>query len=658
MNQKAIQGNAAHLLLLLLLINLMTISGPTFASSAIAFKQKSAQIPPAFSTSPSPFPAGKMDSTALEGLIDLIMADEMKTNHVRGAVVAVVRDGKLTFAKGYGCADYENSTPVDPERTLFRVGSVSKLFVWTAVMQLVEQGKLDLDADVNTYLDFKIPATYPQPITLKDLISHTAGFEGSDQGLLQRPKERHSLEEYVKRYIPLRVFPSGKIEAYSNYGAALAGYIIERIAGLSFNDYIETNLLTPLGMTRSTFRQPLPGNLASDLANGYYFAQGQYEKAGFEYIVPYPVGSLSSTGTDMAKFMLAHLQNGRLDDRRILSEQTAQQMHGQLFTHDPRIKGMAYGFNENRINGQRILSHGGATLIFYSKLYLIPDQRFGIFIATNAPGGASTREVLFQKFMDAYYPVETDSEQAPEPGFSIRAAPFLGTFYQSNSNSSTPEKLLRLLSQLNVSLDTNGYLVAKAGGRTFQFVEIEPGLLRDRNNADLKLVMHTDENGQAYLLTPEPSPWVRRPWYGTALFHAVLIGFGLLLFMLTMIGWTIATLTGRHRHQPFPFLSRLACWTGALFAVLLVVILAGWISLLTTPDPAYGQPVIMFGFPPMFYALKGLAYLLAGLGLIMPGFATLIWRCRLCSLAGRLHYSLPALTALSLLWALWYWNLL
>jgi CubicO group peptidase (beta-lactamase class C family) len=416
-------------LTVLLFISLSTFRGTALFSITGKPEQAFAQASQLVSTSTATMRGGQADSKELEALIDGIMAHEMKANRIPGAVVSVVKDGQLIFAKGYGYSDYENTIPVNPERTLFRVGSVCKLFVWTAVMQLVEQGKLDLDVDVNTYLDFKIPATYPQPITMKNLMAHTAGFEGSDQGLLQRPEERYTLEQYVKRYIPVRVFPPGKIEAYSNYGAALAGYIVERTTGLSFNDYIEKNLLTPLGMTHSTFRQPLPGNLASDLANGYYFARGQYVKAGFENIVPYPVGSLSSTGTDMARFMLAHLQHGQFGGRRILVEKTAQQMHSQLFTHDPRITGMAYGFYENMINRQRVLLHGGATLIFNSKLYLIPDQNTGIFISTNSPGGADTRDVLFQKFMDAYYPAETDSEQAPEPGFSIRAAPYLGAYY-------------------------------------------------------------------------------------------------------------------------------------------------------------------------------------------------------------------------------------
>ena len=113
----------------------------------------------------------------MEAFLDKLLGREMEKHHIAGAAVSVVKDGKLFFAKGYGYADLENGIPVDPEQTIFRIGSVAKLFTWTAVMQLVEQGKLDLDADINTYLDFRIPDTYPQPITLKHLLTHTSGFE-------------------------------------------------------------------------------------------------------------------------------------------------------------------------------------------------------------------------------------------------------------------------------------------------------------------------------------------------------------------------------------------------------------------------------------------------------------------------------------------------
>jgi CubicO group peptidase (beta-lactamase class C family) len=332
--------------------------------------------------------SGPTDPKEMEAFVDGILVDQMDANHIPGAVVSVVKDGKLVFAKGYGYSDYENKIPVDAERTLFRVGSVSKLFVWTAVMQLVEQGKLSLDIDINTYLDFKIPATFPQPITMKNLMTHTAGFEDNGYKMYRlQPEELIPLSKYVKTRIPARVYPPGNVAAYSNYGASLAGYIVERISGLPFADYIEKYIFSPLGMAYSSFRQPLPANLAPGMSYGYNFYQELYLKCGFEYVRDSPAGGMTSTAADMAQFMLAHLQNGQLGADRILSEKTAQQMHSRLFSADPRLPGVAYGFMEDSLNGQRLLIHAGDTTFFSAGMYLIPDQNLGLFVATNAPVG-------------------------------------------------------------------------------------------------------------------------------------------------------------------------------------------------------------------------------------------------------------------------------
>lgn len=603
--------------------------------------------------------AEPIDPGELESFIDAVMTSEMDANHIPGAVVAVVQDGRPIFEKGYGYSDLESATPVDPERTLFRVGSISKLFVWTAAMQLAEQGALSLDEDVNTYLDFRIPDTYPEPITMKHLMSHTAGFEGSDQGLWKRSaEEMGALQRYVKTYLPARVYPPGQIELYSNYGAALAAYIIEQISGISFSEYAERNILSPLGMSHSSFRQPLPAELASGLANGYHFSNGRYVQAGFEYVDAYPVGSLSSTADDMAKFMLAHLQNGRLGRNRILAEGTAELMHSQLFTHDPRISGMAYGFYENRINGQRVLCHGGGSINFYSKLCLMPDKNIGFFVSTNAAGGATAREVLFTKFMDGYFPAAPHAVMEPADGFATRVAPYLGTYYQAASNYSTAEKLLRLQTELTVSLDRDGRFFASIGDRRMQFVEVEPGLMRDLDTGNVEFVLQMDDHGQAYWLSPEPSPWVKTPWYGTASFHALLLGVGLLLFAVTTVSWAVSGVINARRHHSSSLFTRFARWTAGGFAFVLILVLAGWFSLLTELDPAFGASAVLFGLPPLYYVLYALTYVLAGLGILMLTWVVLSWVRRLWNLVGRLQYSLLTLSALSLLWMLCYWNLL
>ncbi|MGC2244615.1 MAG: serine hydrolase domain-containing protein, partial [Candidatus Aquilonibacter sp.] len=229
---------------------------------------------------------------------------------IPGAVLVVVKDGKILFAKGYGYADIKTKRPVDPATTIFRPGSVSKLFTWTAVMQLVQAGKIDLDADVNKYIDFTIPPYDGKPVTMRNLMTHSAGFEETVRDLLVDTKAQVlPIDMYLKRRLPTRIFPPGEIIAYSNYGATLAGYIVQRVSGEKFEDYIAKHIFTPLGMLHSSFVQPLPPNLAPLMATGYLNASEGKTKP-FEYVDTAPAGSSSSTGIDMAHFMLAYLDGG------------------------------------------------------------------------------------------------------------------------------------------------------------------------------------------------------------------------------------------------------------------------------------------------------------------------------------------------------------
>ena len=221
----------------------------------------------------------KLTAADVEAFLDGIMPQQLATNDIAGATISVVKDGKILFAKGYGYSDVANKTPVDPDKTLFRPGSVSKLFTWTAVMQFVEQGKLDLNKDVNEYLDFKIPEAFGKPITLKDILTHTPGFEEQLKDLFTFNQQSPNLGEYVKTHIPRRIFPPGKVPAYSNYGTAIAGYIVERVSGQPFNEYIEEHIFKPLEMNNSTFRQPLPENLAPQMSKGYKLGIGRSRKS-------------------------------------------------------------------------------------------------------------------------------------------------------------------------------------------------------------------------------------------------------------------------------------------------------------------------------------------------------------------------------------------
>ena len=281
----------------------------------------------------------------LAAYMDGMVPQQLKLQNIAGAVVLVVKDGNVLFQKGYGYSDVDKETPVTPDGTLFRPGSVSKLFTWTAVMQMVEQGKIDLDKDVNDYLDFKIPATFPQPITMRNLMTHTAGFEEAIKDLIvTKNLGPISIGNYLKTHMPERVYPPGTTPAYSNYGATLAGYIVERVSGMPFDDYVDKNVFGPLGMTHTSFRQPLPASLQPMMSNGYGLATDKPKK--YEIVRPEPAGSSATSAVDISHFMLVHLQNGEWNGVHILKPETVALMHSTQFGVNPALPHMALGFYE------------------------------------------------------------------------------------------------------------------------------------------------------------------------------------------------------------------------------------------------------------------------------------------------------------------------
>ncbi len=360
-------------------------------------------------------PRGELES--LDSFVEREVTAQLARYHIPGATVAVVRDGRVVLARGYGHADAEHRIPVVAERTLFRVASISKLFVWTAVMQLAERGRLDLDADINTYLeDPRIPATYTQPITLAHLMAHAGGFEVPERLWAQGPPP-DSLLEYLRQRMPARVRPPDQLSAYSDYGTSLAEHIVERVSGMPFEQYLRENLLEPLGMKRSVFRRTVPPELAADMALGHTLEDGRLRAIPLEQVVVASGGSMSTTATDVARFMLAHLQGGQYEGSRILREETVRRMHRQHFTHDARLSGWAHGFMEFHLDGQRLLGHTGDAYLFHSLLVLLPEHGTGLFVSYNGPGekyaAQRARMELLQSFLARYHPAPPANAPAP-----------------------------------------------------------------------------------------------------------------------------------------------------------------------------------------------------------------------------------------------------
>ncbi|MEQ9463342.1 MAG: serine hydrolase domain-containing protein, partial [Haliea sp.] len=337
------------------------------------------------------------DREALAAFMDGAMAAQLRSLDMAGGAVAVVAGGEIVLARGYGHADLEAGVTVDPAMTLFKPGSVSKLITWTAVMQLVEQGRLDLDADVNRYLTvLQLPATFAEPVTLRNLMTHSAGFEDNWAGFLIRRDETElqPLAQTLAAHTPARVrsptrnFDEGSGVAYSNWGTALAGLIVAEVSGQSFDDYVEQHIFAPLGMDQSSFREPLPASLRPQLAQGYRDGGAGMEVQPEEFLGNVaPAGSLSSTAVDMAKFMIAHLQEGVYRGQRILQPETVALMHTRALSPGPHLNGIALGFYETWINGHRTIGHGGSTLDFKSELMLLPEAGVGLFVTFNSPPG-------------------------------------------------------------------------------------------------------------------------------------------------------------------------------------------------------------------------------------------------------------------------------
>ena len=628
-----------------------------FAGAAKA----AAQLPPSTEGAVAPStvaPAPKRgvhDRAELEAFIDGIMAGQLRRQHVAGATVSVVKDGAILFSKGYGYADVETRKPVDPATTLFRIGSVSKLFTWTAVMQLVEEGKLDLDADVNQYLDFKIPATYPQPITLRNLLQHTPGFEEDSRGIISDDTaDAVPIAQWLPKHIPARVRPPGTYSAYSNYGATLAGYIVQRVSGMSWEEYVEKRILAPLGMAHTSPRQPLPPALAGDMSEGYKYEKGRFVPKKFEIVVGGPpAGSISASATDMARFMLAHLGRGTFDGQRILGEATTAQMHARSFEHDPRLPGWALGFYEQSSHGLRIIGHGGDTQWFHSDLTLIPSEQLGVFVSYNTDkGGELSFGPFVEAFLDHYYP---DPPQVVAfPANAVEQAARVAGVYQANRMSYTTfQKAAGLAGATTVSADKDGALLMNLGSGPERLVPVGPLLYREALGHEL-VAFEADSSGaveHAFISSVPMMAFDRVPWHAAPRLHLFILGLATLVFVAVIVAG-VRRLYRRWFGDPLPadaVPGRKYLVGLALANVAFVIALAVLASNI--------EAVLLGNATGLKFAL-----VLPVIGALLTVVALVVavqqWRKGIGTRATRVRYDIVVFLALLFIWSLNQWNLL
>jgi len=652
------------LAMMLTLVILLSAVGPALAHENGVASSRNVAIA-------SSQPQGPTDPAELEAFLDELLATQMEENHIPGAAVAVVRDGEVLLAKGYGYADLEKGVSVDPEQTIFRVGSVGKLFTWTAVMQLIEQGKLDLNADINTYLDFRIPDTYPQPITLEHLLTHTAGFEESWlETFALDPDDVLPAGEWLATHIPARVRPPGDSAAYSNYSAELAGYIVERVSGQPYDQYIQAQILDPLGMTHSSASGRMPANQRAHASVGYFYVDGVFEAVPDEadysgQLAMVPAGGHVSSITDMARFIIAHLQDGRYSDAnigevRILEESTAPQMHSTLYAPDPRLLGTAYGLFDFSDNGQRTLGHSGDTLGFRTLLLLMPEQNLGVFVAYNSESAWDlvNQHLGFQRaFFDHYYPAPAVEPIQPPADFAQRAGRFEGTYRITRMAYTTLEKFMEFTGAgtVEVSDPGDGTLLWATPWGEWRFVEVEPLYFR-QVDANFSIAFREDNQGRITYLFSDLTPmytFERLAWYETAGFNMALL-VGCILIFLSMIPIAAIRFIRDRRQRgdrdPEPRGAGAAQWIILGICVLNLLFVVG--SFL------WNNPKPMFGVSIAFQFVLGLGVLSAVLTVGALVYTVLAWKNGYWSIAGRAYYTLATVAAVAYVWFMNYWNLL
>ncbi|HEX7034477.1 MAG TPA: serine hydrolase domain-containing protein [Pseudomonadales bacterium] len=612
---------------------------------------------------PEAAPAPVIDRADLEAFVDGFVQARMQSEHVVGVTVSIVHGGETIFTRGYGYADREAGIPVRADRTLFRPGSISKTFTWTAVMQLYEQGKLDLDADIRTYLpNVEIDDTFPEPITMKHLMAHTPGFEESVLGHLfgNDPARVLGLVEYLSAYRPARVRPPGEVPSYSNYGVGLAGLIVANLSGLSWEEYAERHLFEPLGMHHSTFREPwaaedpapMLDHLVQDVSKGYRRFAGGYQAGTFTFISQVgPAGALSTTAADMARWMLAHLNGGELDGVRILAPETAVLMHSRHYGLDPEMPGMAHGFIESHLNGWRAIGHGGGTMYFLSDMQLLPELDLGVFISTNTAGGGGK---LIDRFANAlverYFPPGPllPGEPAAEPGRPL--AEYAGTYLTTRRPYTTVERLVMTNGARVTPVPGGGLAVVAPGVETRllplggdRFVAADTGTL---------VKFTGDGDGIDTLLLPMPVMVMQKAGVleNPNVLYAVLA-----LAAFVMLGALIGALL-RRRRPPIGtpgerWAGRITVLTALAWIVAYVAAFFGLARLATDLTAAF------FGFPSTAF-VTALALMLVAAVLTVIAVVLLypVWRGGEWSLGRRLRHTAVVLAALATLLVLYDFN--
>ncbi|MFC1858999.1 serine hydrolase domain-containing protein [Thermodesulfobacteriota bacterium] len=610
------------------------------------------------------------DAAEVAAVFDKLMPELMEKHHVPGASVSLVKDGKLLFAKGYGSANLDAGKPVLADKTLFRIASISKLFTWIAVMQQVEEGRIDLDTDVNKYLkNFKISNTYPgQPVTMRHLMTHTAGFDDHIEPRVysKDPSDLESLLAVLKRTWPPQIRPPGEIAVYSNYGLCLASLIVQEVTGIPFDGYIDKKIIQPLGMSRTTIAQPVPESLASDLAVGYVYQNDKYVPQNFELIRLPEAGAISTTATDMAKFMIAQLQLGRYGDKRILREVTAREMQSPQYSPGSGVSSICLGIYETPVNGLRLIGHAGDTVFFHSNLFIMPKEQVGLFVTCNSHGGSALRGDLRDAFLKRYFPAQTEEPKPPKNETQQRLPALEGTYESMIYNTSTIEKYFFPLLQLTMKAMPNTTLRVSVGKAASEIQEVKPYTFRAVSgeklfHGDGVFVRNPEEgNVTEYYFANAPfMPFKRIPFWATTRFVDMVKAICLVVFLSVFV-WPVRAIISRRRklkERDIPVLRRTAQWIAGSAAILMLLFTL-LMSMAINRTNLIDRFFTSIPVPLPLILLLVIPVIAVAFTLFVIPLTVWAWLNKYWGFLDRIHYTLVAVALIAFMWWLDFYNLI
>jgi CubicO group peptidase (beta-lactamase class C family) len=606
-----------------------------------------------------------LEASDLESFFDGIVPLQLERSDVAGASVMVMQGGQVLLRKGYGYADLKSRKPVDPAATIFRLASISKLFTWVSVMQLVEQGKLDLDTDVNRYLDFQIRPAFSRPVTLRNLMTHTGGFEEENRDIIvTNPKQAVTLRDFLIRNQPRRLFPPGTIPAYSNYGVGLAGYIVQRTSGQPFEQYVEQHIFAPLQMVHSTFYQP-PPTLLRRLPSEGYPTDTEKPPIGFEIFNPVSAGGVSSTAADMGRFGQALLNGGELDGNRILRPETLQAMWTPQWRSSDQMPPICMGFYETWRNDLHWIGHEGDLVAFHSLFMLEPSRKLMLFISYNSAGGREkTRPEIIDMFTDRYFPGQTKQSFVSLPRKELTAIE--GVYQSTRREDSTSLKLLAFLSQRVARVDKMGALhlsnIKDLRDHPIKWKPIGKDLWQEMDGQQRVFAIRDQANHIVRLAYDFPGVQSQRvPWYEhkgpvlTAVAASLLV---LLAVILAPVIRQARRVFPGHRPTPSPqpgtqWLPRTTQVASLVWVILFAALGAVLVALsgndAMPPTSAWDKYLVLMNF---------VTALALGLSLFVVFSAIRTWsRVKLRQIT-RVKYAVVAIACFFLSWVSLHWHLL